>query len=357
MLLHADADAFFASVAIRHRPDLRRRPAAVASHIVMSANYPARAHGVTGAMPVREALRRCPDLVLLEHDAEDQRVASAALMALFRRRARRVEPGSMEEAFLDPGPADPVSLAHEVRRAADTELGLPVSVGVGRTRLIAKLASRRAKPDGLLVVDPATEARWRAELTIADTWGAGPRTVDRLAEAGVGAIRELNGWDEARLAGIVGVAQARRLLAIRDGVDDATVRLLGPRRSVSASRTLAPASSHPAVVRRHLDLVTDVALDRLGAVQGMTHRIELGVRWVDGELASGRVGLPSATDDPTVLRRAVVALFGGGAVSPGLAAGRAVSLIGVTLGLAGVAASRDQPLLPITGGEGPGRPW
>lgn len=347
MLLHADADAFFASVAIRHRPDLRWRPAAVASHIVMSANYPARAFGVAGAMPVREALRRCPELVLLEHRTEEQLEASAALMALFRRVARRVEPGSMEEAFLDPGAVDPVTLARDLRAAADVELGLPVTVGVGRTRLMAKLASRRAKPDGLLVVDPATEARWRADLTIADTWGAGPRTADRLAEVGITLVHELAGWDEARLAAVVGVAQARRLLAIRDGVDDASVRLLGPRRSVSASRTLAPASSHPAAVRRHLGLVAEVSLERLGAEHGLAHRIELSVRWADGEITGARCSLPVATGQPGALRAVVDELFASSGAPEMVSTGRAVSLIGVTLGLAGVAGSRDQPALPL----------
>lgn len=347
MLLHADADAFFASVAIRHRPELRHRPAAVVSHLVMSANYPARASGVTSAMPVREALRRCPDLVLLDHSAEEQVEASAGLMALFGRLARRVEPGSMEEAFLDPGAADPVALARELRAAADTELGLPVTVGVGRTRLIAKLASRRAKPDGLLVVDPATEAAWRAELTVADTWGAGPRTASRLADHGVVAIRELAGWDEPRLAAVVGVAQARKLLAIRDGVDDASVRLLGPRRSVSASRTLAPASSHPTAVRRHLDLVAGVALERLADAAGLAHRVEVTVRWGDGAVTGDRRTLPVATARASHLRATVVELFVASGAPGQIARGRAVSLIGVSLGLAGVAASRDQPVLPL----------
>ena len=191
-LLHADADCFFASVELRRRPDLAGQPVAVATHIVMSATYPARARGVHGAMPLRQALKVCPDLVVLPPRA-DYRSAGQALMALFWRFAVQVEPGSMEEAFIDVGDTDPVAAATAIRRAARDELGLPVTVGVARTKLLAKLASRRAKPDGMLVITEAEEGRLRPRLTIDELWGVGPTTTARLADAGVTRVAELVG--------------------------------------------------------------------------------------------------------------------------------------------------------------------
>jgi len=344
MILHADADAFFASVELRDRPDLRIRPMAVATHIVMSANYPARAFGIHGAMRIEDALRSCPELTIMPPRPAHYQSVGADLLELFSRWSRRVEPGSLEEAFCDPGERDPVEAAHGLRTEARERLGLPVSVGVARSRLYAKLASRRAKPDGLVVVDAATEARWRAELTIADTWGIGPRTAERLAELGVETIAGLAGYTEDQLAAHISTTMARRLLGIRDGTDDAAVHLQGPRRSIGASRTLAPATAHAATVLRHLELLTDIALGRLLATQALVSRVSVSVRPLGGDVATERSSLAQAERDPEVLAETARTLF---RLASATAGPRPVSLIGVDFGLAGVAASREQDALPL----------
>ncbi|SDT25008.1 Y-family DNA polymerase [Microlunatus soli] len=345
-LLHADADCFFASVELQRRPELADRPVAVATHIVMSATYPARARGVRGAMPLRQALKLCPELVVLPPQA-DYQSAGEALMGLFWRFAVQVEPGSMEEAFIDPGDADPVATAAAIRAAARDELGLPVTVGVARTKLLAKLASRRAKPDGLLVITGTEEARLRATLTIDDLWGVGPTTANRLADAGVTRLTELEGYDEARLRSVVGTAMARRLLSIRDGTDDATVRQLGPRRTVSASRTAMRPSSRWADIQAHADGVIDLALQRLAEShdgQAVTHRIDVQVTYADRGQWSTERRLPTATRDRNVLRRHCREMITSSGVQ---AADRPVLLIMVAFRLTGVSGSRQQNALPL----------
>lgn len=346
MILHADADCFFASVELRRRPELVDRPMAVATHIIMSANYPARAYGVHGAMPVREAQRLCPDLALIP-PADDYQAVGGELMALFERFAVQVEPGSVEEAFIDVGDRDPVQTARTIRAAARDDLGLAVTVGVGRTRLIAKLASRQAKPDGLLVIDADAERRIRAALTIDELWGVGPITANRLADRGVHRLTDLAGFDEACLRQIVGTAMARRLLAIRDGTDDARVRQLGPRRSVSASRTMMRPSAHWPEIRAHADEVIDTALQRLAACHGgqaVTHRIEIKIDYADRQSWTEHRVLGEAVRDPDLLRDACRKLI----MTSGVAtARRPVLLIMVTFRLTGVAGTRSQQALPL----------
>src|SRR3954464_6405020 len=150
-ILHADVDAFFASVAQRDDPALRGRPVVVGSWVVMAASYEARAYGVRGGMPTAQARRLCPDVVVATSSWPAYTEASAAIFGIFRRHAASVAPGSMEEAFLevDGDQAAAVQLARRLRREVREEVGLAVSIGVARTRVLAKMASRSAKPDGL----------------------------------------------------------------------------------------------------------------------------------------------------------------------------------------------------------------
>ncbi len=237
-LLHADADAFFASVALRGRPDLVGVPVAVVAHVfVASASYPARALGVTSGMLADEALRRHPGLVLLDVPRAEVEEVGDALFDLFHECARAVEPGSVEEAFLDVGTDDwdeAVEAGRTLRRRADHELGIPVSVGVGRTKLMAKLASRAAKPDGLHVISPQRETSLRSSLALADVWGVGATTRERLAHLGVEHLADLDTVPRAMLQQSCGTAMARRLWQIREGTDDATVRTVEARSTLTA---------------------------------------------------------------------------------------------------------------------------
>lgn len=332
VLFHTDADAFFVSVAQRDDATLRGRPMVVAGHVVMCASYEARALGLHAGMPLSQLRRRWPGLRVVEFRPAAVQEASGALFALFRRFTPLVEPGSMEEAFLDVTErdrGDPAGMAEALRAAARAEVGLPVSVGVARTKLFAKLASRRAKPDGLVVVDDALEAHVRPRLPLDDLWGVGPTTWEKLHAAGLFTVADLAGWEETRLKGIVSTAMARRLLSIRDGIDDATIRLPGPRRSVSATRSMRSTRTRSAVLAV-LGARVEAALARLDDDPREPHRIEVVVRFEDGVQLLERAALPVPTRDESMICRVAEALL---ARTGWEDDGRGVTLVGLTLGL------------------------
>ncbi|TQM57179.1 Y-family DNA polymerase [Humibacillus xanthopallidus] len=335
MILHADADAFLASVEQRDDPRLRGRPLVVAHEVVACPSYEARALGIHAGMPLGRVRRRWPHVLVTGYRPEAYEAASAGLFEIFRRFTPLVEPGSIEEAFLDVAGrdrGDPGGMAAALRAVARAELGLPVSVGVGRTKLMAKLASRRAKPDGLVVVDAELESRVRPRLRLDELWGVGPTTWRRLHAAGLHVVADLHGWSEDDLGRIVTTAMARRLLSIADGTDDATIRLPGPRRSVSASRSL-PSTRTRSTVEGVLEECVGRALHRVVALDGaprVPRRIEVLVRYDDGAHVQQRGPLPSPTVDPEVVGATATRLLEQTAYEWD---GRGVTMVGVTLPL------------------------
>jgi DNA polymerase-4 len=242
-VLHVDADAFFASVALRSRPNLVGRPVAVVAHVyIASANYPARARGVRSGSLVQDALRQCPDLVLIDVPRAEVEEVGDALFDIFHSAARAVEPGSIEEAFLDVGATDwaeAIAAGNALRLWVRRELGIAISVGVGSTKLMAKLASRRAKPDGLYVIEAGEEADLRDNLPIDEVWGIGATTLQRLARLGVTKLAHIDGVPRNELQYLCGTAMARRLWRIREGTDDAMVRTVEQRSSLAAEGSTA----------------------------------------------------------------------------------------------------------------------
>jgi DNA polymerase-4 len=242
-VLHADADAFFASVALRARPELAAVPVAVVAHVyIASANYPARARGVRSGSLAQDALRQCPELILIDVPRAEVEEVGDALFDIFHDSARVVEPGSIEEAFLDVGATDwagAIDAGHALRRRVARELGIPISVGVGSTKLMAKLASRRAKPDGLVVIDSVEEAGLRTTLPIGEVWGIGATTLQRLERIGVLKLGDVDGIPRNELQHVCGTAMARRLWRIREGTDDAVVRPVEQRSSLTAEGSTA----------------------------------------------------------------------------------------------------------------------
>ncbi|MGK9148089.1 DNA polymerase IV [Plantibacter flavus] len=236
-LLHVDADAFFASVALRSRPELVGVPVAVTAHVfVASANYPARARGVRGGMSLDDARRHCPELVLLDSPRAEIEEVGDALFDLFHETAGAVEPGSIEEAFLDVGAEDwPTAIAagQALRMRVAAELGISVSVGIGRTKLMAKLASRAAKPAGLHVIGPTEEGELRRTLPLAEVWGVGSKTAERLGNLGATRLEDVDRFSDETLQHACGTTMARRLRAIRTGTDDTTVRTVESRSTLS----------------------------------------------------------------------------------------------------------------------------
>jgi DNA polymerase IV len=240
MILHADVDAFYASVAQRDDPSLRGKPVVVGSWVVTAASYEARAFGVSGGMPTSRARRLCPELVIASPSWEAHAAASKAVFDVFRRCTDIVEPGSMEEAFLDvsavPEPAPEV--AARLRREVREEAGLPLSVGVARTKVLAKIASREAKPDGLFVVDPEGEREFLHALPVERLWGVGPATARKLHAYGITRVAQAAALSEADLMTIAGKAAGRYVHTIASGREHRPVRRRRGRRSFGAQRAL-----------------------------------------------------------------------------------------------------------------------
>jgi DNA polymerase-4 len=213
-ILHADADAFFASVEQRDDPSLRGRPVAVGGGVVMAASYEARRYGVRGAMGGAQARRLCPHLVVVSPRFDAYVQASKALFRVFDDHAPRVEGISLEEAFLDVTGLErvtgtPRQIAARLRRDARDRVGLAVTVGGGTTKLVAKTASGTAKPDGLLVVPPEEELAFLRRLPVERVWGIGPATTRRLNACGVRLVGDVVGVQETDLVAMLGPAAGR----------------------------------------------------------------------------------------------------------------------------------------------------
>src|SRR4051794_11388204 len=241
-ILHADLDAFYASVEQLLDPSLRGRPIAVGGGVVLAASYEARAYGVRGGMAGRRARELCPQLIFVSgHFKDYQRLGDAAMQVVgdFTPLIERI---SIDEAFADvAGTAhlfgQPADIAKEIRRRVRAELGLPISVGVARTKHLAKIASQVAKPDGLVVVDPDTELEFLHHLPVGLMWGVGPVTKARLADIGVltiGQLAKTPGWSLERLLGPAAGEKLAALAWNRDPREIKTHRRTGSAGAQSA---------------------------------------------------------------------------------------------------------------------------
>jgi len=242
-ILHADCDAFFASVAQRDDPSLRGRPVAVGPGIVMAATYEARAFGVRSAMPAEKAKRLCPGLVVVPADFDSYVRASRQLFRVFRDTAPVVEGMSLEEAFLDVRGLErisghPVEIAMALRDRVRDEIGLPLSVGIARTKGVAKMASKLSKPEGLLAVSRAGELPFLHPLRVEQLWGVGASSAARLHAAGIETVGQVAALTREELETVLGRAGARSLHAFALGRDPRRVRIGSGRRSVGSQRGL-----------------------------------------------------------------------------------------------------------------------
>ncbi|MEM1332953.1 MAG: DNA polymerase IV [Actinomycetota bacterium] len=242
-ILHADLDSFYASVEQRDDPTLRGRPVAAGSGGVRAASYEARRHGVRTAMPTTEARRRCPELVVVPARFDAYAEASAAVFDVFERTTPVVEGISIDEAFLDvsglrriSGP--PVEIARALRRRVRDEVGLPITVGVARTKFLAKVASGVGKPDGLLVVEPDEELAFLHPLAVDRLWGVGRITADKLSARGLHTVGDVAALDVEVLCGLVGRAAGRQLHALSHARDARRVETGRRRGSIGSQQAL-----------------------------------------------------------------------------------------------------------------------
>ena len=346
MLLHADVDAFYASVAQRDDPALRGRPVAVGSWVVMAASYEARAYGVKGGMATARAQRLCPGLLIASPEWQQFVDASKAVFGIFERHTDVVEPGSMEEAFLDVGRCaeDPVRIAKQLRREVRDEVGLPLSVGVARTKVLAKIASRSAKPDGLFHVPPDGELDFLLPLDVERIWGVGPATAAKLRAHGVRTVRDAVALSEPTLIAILGKSSGRYVHAIAQNRELRPVRRRRGRRSFGAQRALG---RRP----RSRDDLEQAIADLAERLSGRMHRkakagrtVVLRLRFGDYTKASRSTTLPHPTADAEPIARAAHGLLD--SAMP-LVAARGITLIGLTVtNIAGTPADA-QLTLPV----------
>ncbi|WP_343909803.1 DNA polymerase IV [Nocardioides aquiterrae] len=239
MILHADLDSFYASVEQRDDPRLRGRPVIVGAGVVLAASYEAKAYGVRSAMGGRQAARLCPDALVVPPRFSAYVEASKRVFEIFDDTTPLAEGISIDEAFLDVGGlrrlvGEPEDIAVTLRRRVREEVGLPISVGIARTKYLAKVASAVSKPDGLLAVPPDDEAAFLHPLPIERLWGVGAITAAKLHADGVRTIGELAGREEVELAAAVGKAASRHLWALANLMDPRPVEVGRRRRSIGS---------------------------------------------------------------------------------------------------------------------------
>ena len=242
-ILHADLDAFFASVEQRDDPRLRGRPVIVGAGVVLAASYEAKACGVRTAMSGRQALRLCPQAIVVRPRMSAYSEASKAVFRVFEDTTPLVEGLSIDEAFLDTRGMErlagaPAEIAARLRRDVRERVGLPITVGVARTKFLAKVASAVAKPDGLLVVPPDRELAFLHPLPVERLWGVGPVTAGRLHRLGITTVAQVAGFPEGALVTVLGRAAGRHLHALAHNRDPRPVERRRRRRSIGSQRAL-----------------------------------------------------------------------------------------------------------------------
>jgi DNA polymerase-4 len=299
-ILHADLDAFYASVEQRDDPGLRGRPVIVGAGVVLAASYEARARGVRTAMGGRQALRLCPQAIVVHPRMSAYAAASKAVFEVFEHTTPLVEGLSIDEAFLDVGglrrvSGTPIEIAVRLRREVRERVGLPITVGVARTKFLAKVASGVAKPDGLLVVPPDGELAFLHPLPVERLWGVGPVTATKLRDCGIMTVGEVAQLGEAALVSILGVASGRHLHALAHNRDPRPVQVGRRRRSMGAQRALGRSPRSPDAVDAAVAALVDRVTRRMRAARRVGRTVVLRLRFDDYSRATRSHTLPQAT--------------------------------------------------------------
>ena len=301
-ILHADLDAFFASVEQRDNPRLRGRPVIVGGAVVLAASYEAKAFGIRTAMGGAQARRLCPDAIVMSPRMSAYSEASKAVFEVFDDTSPIVEGLSIDEAFLDVRgmwrlAGSPTEIAKRLRARVLEEVGLPITVGIARTKFLAKVASAVAKPDGLLVVPPDDELAFLHPLPVERLWGVGRVTATKLHSRGITKVGQVARLEEDALIAMLGRASGRHLHALAHNRDPRPVRVGRRRRSIGAQRALGRRPRSPEEIDAIAVGLVDRLARRLRSARRACRTVVLRLRFADFSRATRSHTLPQATTE------------------------------------------------------------
>jgi DNA polymerase IV len=299
-ILHADLDAFYASVEQRDDPSLRGRPVIVGGGVVLASSYEAQAYGVRTAMGGAQARHLCPHAAVVKPRMEAYSDASKAVYEVFKETSPLVEGLSIDEAFLDVRGLErikgsPLQIAARLRREVLDRVGLPITVGVARTKFLAKVASGVAKPDGLLVVQPRRELAFLHQLPVERLWGVGPVTAGKLREQGIETVGEVAALPKSTLISMLGRASGRHLHALARNRDPRPVKARPRRRSMGAQRALGRRPKSAADIDAALAGLVDRVTRRMRNARRAGRTVVLRLRFDDFSRVTRSRTMPHAT--------------------------------------------------------------
>jgi DNA polymerase-4 len=305
-ILHADLDAFYASVEQLLDPSLRGKPIAVGGGVVLAASYEAKAFGVRGGMPGRQARELCPHLQFVGGNYKDYQRLGDECIDVMRDFTPLIERISIDEAFADVSGSvhllgSPANMAETIRRRVRDEVGLPISVGVARTKHLAKIASQVAKPDGMIVVEPVTELEFLHDLPVELMWGVGPVTKQRLAEMGILTIGQLAETPGRSLERLLGRAVGGKLGALAWNHDPREIETHHRARSVGAQSALGKKPATEEVIGPTLRHLADRVATRMRAKNRAGRTVTARVRFADLRAVTRSVTLPAAISATVIL--------------------------------------------------------
>jgi DNA polymerase-4 len=317
IIMHVDMDAFYASVELRRRPDLRGTPVIVGGAnrgVVLSATYEARALGVRSGMASSQARRHAPQATFLSPDFDSYTAVSRSIAAVFATVSATVESASIDEAYLDLtgsvrmfGP--PAGIGERIRAVVADEQEITCSVGIGPSKFVAKMASRAAKPDGLIEVPPGRVVTFLHPLPVEAMWGVGASTARRLHGLGLETVGDLAHTPVSALRPTFGPHAGRMLHDLAWGRDRRRVVPMEPERSVGSQETLGRDTDDPAVVRRELLRMADRTAGRMRKAGLVGRTVSVAVRFADFSELTRSVTLPVPTDVTEEIYGAAVALY------------------------------------------------
>jgi DNA polymerase-4 len=357
-ILHADLDAFYASVEQLLNPSLRGKPIAVGGGVVLAASYEARAFGVRSGMPGRRARELCPAIIFVGgHFGEYQRLGDAAVGVLGDY-TPDIERISIDEAFADVAGSTklfgaPADIARTVRARVRAELGLPISMGVARTKHLAKIASQVAKPDGLVIVDPSHELDFLHALPVELMWGVGPATKLTLAEMGIETIGQLAKSAPGSMERLLGRAIGRKLTALSWNRDPRAIQTQPRAHSAGAQSALGSKPATERVFRPVLLHLAERIAQRLRAKDRPCRTVTVRVRFADLKSVTRAITLPAPISATTALAAIAVDLVRG--LLADHPAERTISLLAISVSHLGEAVLQlELPLARPDDGRRPG---